>query len=292
MEKINYNCCICGVDDTSLIFQNNGFNLVKCKICGLIYVNPRLSDGTQLEIYSDKYFNIRNMEDKYSENGNDIIRVFRKKSFKLELDRLENFNIKNGRVLDIGCGEGYFLEVAQEKGWEIYGVEVSEFASKVAEGRLKRKIFNGFLRDAHFPDKYFDLITLFDTIEHLSDPFLELKEINRILKNGGFIYIQTPNIGGLFARLMGKRWFQIKPEEHIYYFNKKNIRTILEKSEFSIVSFNTYGKVLTIEYVQHILALTNTTISKVIKLLFSRLPFYRIPFYMKTGHLSVLGKKL
>ena len=137
MEKLNYNCCVCGVDETSLVFRINSFNLVKCKICGLIYINPRMRENDQVEIYSKEYVNIRSMKDKLSSNENDRIGEFRRKSFGLELKKLEEFHIKRGRVLNVGCCEGYFLEVAQQKGWEVYGVEVSEFASKVAEGRIR-----------------------------------------------------------------------------------------------------------------------------------------------------------
>lgn len=264
MSVVKHNCCICGVDDTRLVFQKDGFNIVKCKICGLIYVNPRLNESEQLDIYSDNYF-IKNKD----------VGKFKRKTAEIDLNRLKKLGVKRGKVLDVGYGEGYFLEVSQKIGWEVYGVEIVKFDTNVA----------------HFPDKYFDLITLFDVIEHFQNPLLELKEINRILKDDGFVYIHTPNIGGLFAKLMGKRWFQIKPEEHIFYFNKKTIKTILKKSGFEVLVYNAYGKVLTIEYVQQVLALTNTILPKVIKWLFSRLPFYRKLFYMKTGHLNVLSKK-
>ena len=109
------------------------------------------------------------------------------------------------RLLDLGCHIGVMVELAQARGWDAWGVEPSTWASEQARARGLH-VVTGTLSDAKVPENYFDVVTLWDVVEHLTDPAAELRMVHRVLKPGGVFAIHTIDIESMFARLMGRRW--------------------------------------------------------------------------------------
>jgi len=142
---------------------------------------------------------------------------------------------KNGRILDVGCGDGYFLKHMKDKGWETYGVEPGEVASKYAKDVLKVNVFKGELKEARFPNKYFDVITLFEVLEHLHNPSANLCEIGRILKEDGLLVITVPNFTGFASKIFKERRIAIDAPRHLYHFSQITLGKILEKMEFKVL---------------------------------------------------------
>lgn len=150
------------------------------------------------------------------------------------------------RVLDIGCGYGYLLKLFDELGFETYGIDISEDAIKKARKITKAKVFvydvnNGL---SIFSDEFFDLITLFDVIEHLYSPYNVLKETHRILKKGGKIFITTPNLNSI-VRLIKKflkkeeLWYAYTDPTHVYLFTPSSLRFLVRRIGFKIVELET-----------------------------------------------------
>jgi len=152
----------------------------------------------------------------------------------------------NCRLLDVGCHIGVFLEIAREQGWEVWGVEPSSWAAKQARDR-GLEVSIGTLKEAQFPSNFFDVVTMWDVIEHLTDPLGSLEEVNRILVPGGIICIHTINIESPFARLMGPRWPWLM-EMHLYYFSPQTLSQMLEKAGFRLVQTFTQGRYLRLGY--------------------------------------------
>jgi 2-polyprenyl-3-methyl-5-hydroxy-6-metoxy-1,4-benzoquinol methylase len=150
------------------------------------------------------------------------------------------------RLLDIGCHIGVFLEIAREQGWEAWGVEPSAWAADQARARALR-VTTGTLREARFPDQFFDIVTMWDVIEHLTDPLSSLQEAYRVLAPGGIICIHTINIESPFARLMGHRWPWLM-EMHLYYFSPQTLTQMLEKAGFQVIEMVTQGRYLRLGY--------------------------------------------
>lgn len=218
---IHVNCNLCGENSNSSFLEKQGLNIVKCNNCGLVYVNPRLSDEDIKRIYQQaSYFN----RDKESFGFRDYIgdKEFHFKTFDREFDYIKKFK-RPGRILDIGCAAGFALKVAKDSGWEVHGVEVSSFMSEYAKNEFDIEIFNGTLEESRYPDDHFDLIITYSTLEHTPDPQAFLMEASRILKDDGLIVIAVPDIGSWF----GNRKFQYKPLEHLYYFNRDTISMML-----------------------------------------------------------------
>lgn len=238
------NCNLCKSDDTNLLFVKSGFNIVQCRKCGLVYVNPRYTVQALKGHYTKEWYSGVS----YSTEGDklgyeDYIGAEKqiKTSFRKKLKIIEKYK-KGERLLDVGCAVGFFLEVAEENGWDAFGVELSEWASNYARGR-GLNVFMGDLTEANFSDDYFDAITMWEVIPNLTDPYSNLIEANKILKKNGLIAILTGNINSIIARFYGINWGNVTPEGNLYYFTPKTLRRMLEITGFNIVKITTHGDI-------------------------------------------------
>ena len=223
-------CSLCGLDNTKLLFPLNSTRLVRCRECGLVYINPR-----HIKEEEKKFYTFRCYE---SEN----IRIWRDAKIKLFEKALEKIKVykDRGKLLDIGCGMGYFLKIAQQKGWQTFGVELSKKAGSFAKEKLGLNIFQGEVIEAGFESGSFDVITLWNVLDHLHDPVRELIEIGRILKRGGLIYLRLPNIS--FSLMIYRLYKILKMRRlkdysvfHLYGFSAKTIKLMLEKTNFDVI---------------------------------------------------------
>ncbi len=197
-----------------------------------------------------------------------------------------------GPVLDIGCGPGLFLELAQERGFEpVKGIDISSYAIDYCTNTLKLDVQKGDLLDFNFGSGTFNLITMFDAIEHMQNPKEELTEIKRILIDKGILAIITPDIDALAARLVKSKWEEIQRiPEHLVFFSKNTIISILRQTGFEIMNTRYISKKQSLpSLISHLLV--NAGINK--KLDLNRIPKLRLnipvnPFYK----LLVIAKKI
>ena len=165
------NCNICNKNDYDILFTKNSLSVVRCRYCGLKYTNPRLTEKELINLYSPKG------KIKIDETFLKKIERFAAKRFS-EILRYK----KRGRLLEIGCAYGYFLNEAKKQGFEVYGVELSKQSISIAKKRYGiYKIFNGKLENLKTKDR-FDAIALYHSLEHLPDPQRNLLIINKLLK--------------------------------------------------------------------------------------------------------------
>jgi 2-polyprenyl-3-methyl-5-hydroxy-6-metoxy-1,4-benzoquinol methylase len=249
MELEYVKCNICAGDNTTLVLtaETRGLaslsfqaylNLVMCKRCNLIYVNPRpkLKFISQ-ELYSNGYFATQ-FKDVKCLTGLDA--YLHPEDIKERFNWISQFK-DGGRLLDVGCATGVFLDYARSRNWQVFGVDVSEYAIKSIQEKFGfENLFNGELKDVDFPEDYFDVITVADVLEHTQDPFAFLLKIKQLLKNEGIVYIAVPNIRGLFfkiailmAKFNLKNYFDLP--YHLYYFSLQALELLLEKAGLKIV---------------------------------------------------------
>jgi 2-polyprenyl-3-methyl-5-hydroxy-6-metoxy-1,4-benzoquinol methylase len=214
-----YACPICGSASTGMLFQKH----CKCKNCGLIFFEYTLNVTDLVKIYEEKYFGGKVYRDYIQE------KPFRKKLFLEKLNLIKTYMPPNGKVLDVGCATGFFLEVMRELGYETYGVEVTEYASNYARNVLKLNVITGGLLSARYPDDFFDIITMFDVLEHLPNPIETLTECSRIIKRGGILIIETLNTDSLIFKILKQNWPLFSPSYHLFYFNHKKYRLIIRQ---------------------------------------------------------------
>ncbi len=152
------------------------------------------------------------------------------------------YPIEKPRYLDVGCSSGALLQVAQRCSFDTHGVEPAKQAAKTAATIPNVQVFTGFLQDAKYPDNHFDIVTLFEVIEHLTDPVSISKEVARILKPGGIFLIGTGNADSWTVRQLGKRWeyFDITGHGgHISFFTPKSMRKLAQHCQLELKNIST-----------------------------------------------------
>jgi 2-polyprenyl-3-methyl-5-hydroxy-6-metoxy-1,4-benzoquinol methylase len=241
------NCPGCGQNDFEVLFDSNmkaaDFRKaaetvymipgkewgrhVRCRSCQLIYVNPIEKAGKINEAYSQR-----------KSVDASIIRKGRLTVSASQVGLIRQY--KNGTyLLDIGCGEGFFLFNAARAGYATKGVELSQDAAEYARREFGLDVEAQLFEELRFPDDHFDVITLWQVLEHVPYPLMILKKAHRILKPGGLLALSTPNIQGVPARILGRRWWNIR-RLHINQFTTKTLTTVLENAGFKDISSVSY----------------------------------------------------
>lgn len=164
----------------------------------------------------------------------------RKKIFESRVEIIKD-RVETGRMLDVGCSTGIFLDAAKNEGFEAEGIEINEHAAELCKSK-GLKAYNKQLEGVHFPDNSFDIMTMWELIAFVPEPLRLLKECNKIMKKGGFLFLTTPNTNGFEFRLLGKMHTNFVGPNHHNLFNENSIRQILENTGFSTIEISTPGK--------------------------------------------------
>lgn len=233
MEQIV--CNLCGSADAIPVFANLPdlllerkdvwTTLVKCCSCGLIYQNPRPTLAEMSMHYPPEY------ESYALEPAAENISWLRRQAIQYGIAKRGRFITRHrpaGRLLDVGCAAGTFLRGMESSGkWQVAGVEISEYAARIARERYRLDVRVGTLEQAGFPDEFFDAITLWDVLEHLHDPAASLREVCRILKPDGLVVIRVPNASSWDAALFGRYWAGLDAPRHLYVFTQATLGALL-----------------------------------------------------------------
>ena len=215
--------------------------VVECLDCGLRALNPMPSLGDMEEINEETVhpFFSATLEDEES------YRLY----FARKLDDLRKY-APSGRLLDVGCGAGFFLDAARGRGYQVAGVDLSPVPAAYCRDTLGLDVTVGSLYDYKAPTGAFDVVTIFQTIEHDPHTAELCAELYRIMAPGGMLMVTTPAADGFVARAMGKRWFGYRNVEHVTFFSRRSLRCALEQAGFEIVFVDIeHGKRLTAKYV-------------------------------------------
>lgn len=215
-------CNLCGTTTSRPFTRRQGFNVVACDACGLVYVNPRVP----LERITEHY------------NGNESSRIqyyldaeaADRRSFAEVLARAEALLGAPGDLLDVGPNVGTCLELARERGWRGRGIELNADAARHCRDVRRLDVVTGTLEDAPFPAASFDGILMGDVIEHLPDPQDALRRVASLLRPGGVVLVSTPDIGRWAARAL-----QVKPLEHLYYYSRETMGRALGQAGLEVV---------------------------------------------------------
>jgi len=255
------------------------YRLVKCLRCGIIFSNPILSLDKINSLYFKSDFNY-DCESEY----------LRKTYFKYFKKYLFTQNIKNKKVLEIGCGNGFFLEELKKNGIEnVYGIEPGKESVRKANPKIKNNIKVDILKKGLFQKESFDYIVCFHTLDHIPDPNQFLEISYSFLKKGGKIFFVVHNTDGLSVKLL-KEKSPIFDIEHIYLFNKSNLDKLFRLNKFnsSLVFdvLNTYP----IRYWLKLFPLNNFFKNKLIKLL-ELFKLDLIAIKLNAGNIGIIASK-
>ncbi len=230
-------CNLCGSTDARTIRESTGEGrIVQCRRCGLAYVSPRLAHDPRVQYEVDEYHEKSHLATgrpgytSYASDRPVLYPYFGRRAE--EIARIK----PAGRILEVGAARGYFLEQARRHGLRPEGIEPSKACQRIIRDDLGLPVVAGSLEEAAVEPATYDAVALFQTIEHFDDPRGGLQKMAKWLKPGGLIMITTPNRGAWFARLAGKRWFEYKPREHLYYFDARTIARMLEAVGFERIT--------------------------------------------------------
>ncbi len=226
------------VQNTHAFLNFEPLNLVRCSLCKFVYLNPQPTEREIQQIYSKDYF--------LKWYSNEEKREFSKSFFRSLLEFL-NFEKHTGyRVLDVGCGMGFFLEAAREWGWQAQGLEISQFAVDHCTKKLDFEIFHGHLESAGYQDNSFDIITAFDFLEHISGLPAFLSAVKKFLKPEGQFIALVPNYHNPMFQF--DRWLsRVKKSElsnipeHINYFTNSSLNELFQKNGFELELISSFG---------------------------------------------------
>ena len=242
-------CPLCQSQQTHFWLRKNNTDVYRCRACRLIFVSPLPENIDRL--YSKDYFcGAHNGFGyiNYDEDKEVDTQSFNRYLVEIESARGE----KKGRLLDVGAATGAFLSIAANAGWQVEGVEISNYAASAARQK-GLNVHAGELENAPLAVSSFDAITMWDVFEHVRSPRATLDKVCHLLKPNGLLVINTPDAGSLHAHLRGNKWPLIIPPEHTYLFNRNNIARLLAEQGFAVVKFTTIGKRFTPAYIFQIL---------------------------------------
>lgn len=253
-------CNICGSENVKTIFnklksheyRGHSFTLKKCLHCRVGFLDPQpLFTEIEDSCYADNYHAYRD-----SQKSNGLLQKLKnfvkrsvlnyylgygsKKFWQsvfyspfLRISFYPRF-VSGGRILDLGCGAGKYLHYLEELGWDGYGLDVSKRAVEGARASGLDQVSEGELKDANFPNDFFDAVNMHHVFEHLPNPNETLQEVKRILKPGGEVIITLPNFSSLASKVFGKYWGGIDIPRHLFHFNHKSLEFVLAKNGFEM----------------------------------------------------------
>jgi len=217
-NNLHKNCLICNSSDIKELTKYSNNFLVKCNSCGLVFCEPIPS---QQEL--NNYYKV------YAYENNYYSPITKQRYIEL-LKKFEQFRVTNN-LLDVGCGNGFFLEVAKNHGWNVYGTEYSEKAIEILQEK-RIKAFKGELNINNFKPEMFDIITSFEVMEHINNPQEEIRKFNYLLRKEGGLYITTPNFNSVSRNLLKQKWNIINFPEHLTYYSVKTLKQLLINNGF------------------------------------------------------------
>jgi 2-polyprenyl-3-methyl-5-hydroxy-6-metoxy-1,4-benzoquinol methylase len=235
------------------VYTKDGFEIVRCPSCGLVFRAYMPASDDLGAIYSDAYFTSPADSQEIGATGyldyvadEELHRVNARK----RLEQLRRHAVP-GRLLDVGCAAGFFLDEARRAGWDSSGIELSTSMASWAQDRLGLPVERVPFGNAELEPHAYDAITMWDYIEHSVDPAADLKRSHHLLKPGGILALSTGDVGSLAARLSGSRWHLLTPRHHNYFFQPHTIRRMLERSQFSVVSVGHPAGWYSVRYLAH-----------------------------------------
>ncbi|HXH08794.1 MAG TPA: class I SAM-dependent methyltransferase [Alphaproteobacteria bacterium] len=228
-DTVLIRCLLCGsASDSTLLFYR-GYRIARCLDCNFIFVNPRPTEQALLRLYSNQQAN-----------------PFLKRHFEALdcelpvlvkiIGKIQKY-LPSGKLLEIGCGRGDFLRVAQLHGFSVTGCDIFGGCMPVIDDTT---FYDGTLKDAKFADCSFDIVVIRNTLEHLFNPNIELEEIMRILKPGGYLYTKVPNVEfeyGFRCRLLYRRNHHFEPPYHLNYFNQASFYRLITNAQFDFLTW-------------------------------------------------------
>jgi 2-polyprenyl-3-methyl-5-hydroxy-6-metoxy-1,4-benzoquinol methylase len=224
---IEARCDLCGSDRQELLFEKEGFRHVRCRNCGLVFVNPRLSGHVDAQTSGGT-----------GTMGDDYLTPAQVRRLEREVAFLEPFRRLN-RILEVGAGWGWFLSKAARLGWETWAVEINRSALERLARTEVHKVLVEPAETVSAPHDHFDVVRIWDVIEHLESPAACTRNMYRVLRPGGLLRLSTTNFASLSRWVNGPEWVYLNGADHIVLFEPATMTRLLAEAGFSAIEIRT-----------------------------------------------------
>lgn len=251
-------CVLCGADDSDVVyearydhetemdlvqkFRASGDELlidqvVRCRRCSLQYVSPRLRSDLIFSGYTE------------GEDPNYVSQLdARERTFSRSLTAIERALGRKGALLDVGTAAGAFVAAARKAGWDASGCEPNRWLAEFGARHYGITIRQGSVFDQNYTPGSFDVVTLWDVIEHTPDPVAVVRHCRTLLKPDGLLVINYPDIGSWIARTLKRKWLFLI-SVHLFYFDRRTMRRLLEQQGFEVIRTRPHWQWLQLDYV-------------------------------------------
>ncbi len=228
-------CGLCGGTNAEPLFEAENsrlrvtgqkFWLQRCRSCGLVYTSPRPSLEEMGPFYCGEY---------YTPESSALVKWLGD-YFDRERVCYARQSKSGGKVLDVGCGGGVFLDLMASAGFDVHGLEPSESARDHLPPAIRDRVQFGPFENAKFQENSFDLVTLWHVLEHVPAPLDTLIKARELLGPGGELVVEVPNYGSIEARWLGPFWFALDVPRHFWHFTPATLRSMAEKAGFRQIS--------------------------------------------------------
>lgn len=220
-------CVLCGAPCPRR-FEVKGYAIHRCARCDLEFVHPTPAPEAIEAVYASDYFEGGAYADYFAAE-----RDLAERKARARLDALASLCVTQGTSVDLGCAAGYFVDAALQRGFDAYGVEPSARARAHCPASVASRVVERF-DDPALPAR-FELVTLWDVLEHLPDPVDTMRSIRERLAPRGWLAVVVPAIGNVNTRLAPSTWDQYKPPEHLWFWSLRSLTSLLAKHDFDVV---------------------------------------------------------
>ncbi len=217
------------------------FNIEECLNCGVYITSPTLSKS-EYSNYHNKHqvaFNGTGDEESIANYLQNKKQQWVNFGYEKRLDRIVSVKPNAKKIMDIGCGAGFYLDFLKNRGFTVEGIELAPWGYNIAKEKLGLKVQNNLIENLKPPKNKFEVITLYDVIEHTTEPNAFLQELKKWLKKDGVLIINVPNIDSNISKHADKYWNKLSPPDHTLHFNEKSISYLLNKNGFYPFSIST-----------------------------------------------------
>ncbi len=232
--------CVCGSQSYNKLFQGSHkkkiagqskqyirFSILECTSCNLVQTYPRPYESSEVSEYYQESLDVENRIRNISSHRQYAITY---------LDYIAQYK-KTGKLLEIGCSLGVALKVAQERGYEVLGLDINKMAAEKAQDLFGFHILTESIFNAPIKHGSVDVILLIHILEHIEDPVSFLKQIKLFLKSDGILFIGVPNFDGLMAQRKKATWGGLDPMRHLWQFKPTSLEKILNQAGFQVKTF-------------------------------------------------------
>ena len=224
-------CALCDYSDFRFVVERKHFRIDMCQSCELVQVTNVPGEEKLYQIYDTAWFEYYYAGLEKSVRQQRYVYL----NFKNKLEQIERRIGGQGKILVVGCSFGFFLDSARQRGWFVEGLDVSAHIVEYARSKLNLSVQCVPITEANYPEKSFDVITMWYVMEHLPNPKASLRYLSHLLKDNGILVIGTPNVDSNIARLQGKRWRMWLPPEHLLYFSPRTMGELLRRCNLEII---------------------------------------------------------